>query len=367
MIRLIGARQRSIIDLTTRVLHILPHRGGGGELYIDTLEPLAGYEHVRLPLSATRRPPRALASIAAHWPGAALEARRADLVMTHGDVAGMLSLPMLCAGPSIALTEGLHLLRRATGSRLALVRAGLRAVVRSADRTVIATESERDELAVFVPPRDHDRLLVIANTAPAVSAADRDGARAALGIRDVDVVALYVGQLEQRKDPLTAVRAVGYAADSGRPLVLLVVGDGPLRADVVANAGPAVRTLGYRDDIGPLLAAADIFVMPSAREGQSLAVLEAMRAGLAMVVSDGPGNPEAIGDAGVVVPFGDQRAFADVLARLVDDGDERRRLGAAARRRFAEHHSPERFLATMGALFEELVTAPGRGGGGAPA
>jgi glycosyltransferase involved in cell wall biosynthesis len=94
-----------------------------------------------------------------------------------------------------------------------------------------------------------------------------------------------------------------------------------------------VRPLGHRDDVPSLLAAADLMVMPSAREGLSFAVLEAMGRGLAMVVSDGPGNPEAVGDAGLVVPVGDRVALATALGALATDAALCERLGAAARDR----------------------------------
>jgi glycosyltransferase involved in cell wall biosynthesis len=55
--------------------------------------------------------------------------------------------------------------------------------------------------------------------------------------------------------------------------------------------------------------------------------------GLAMVVADGPGNPEAVGDAGRVLPAGDEAAFAAVLGELTRDEALRARLGAAARER----------------------------------
>ena len=74
-------------------------------------------------------------------------------------------------------------------------------------------------------------------------------------------------------------------------------------------------------------------MLPSRREGLSFAVLEAMGHGLAMVVADGAGNPEAVGDAGLVLPAGDERAFADALARLAADAALRASLGAAARAR----------------------------------
>ena len=54
-----------------------------------------------------------------------------------------------------------------------------------------------------------------------------------------------------------------------------------------------------------------MFVLPSEREGQALAVLEAMAHELPVIVSDGVGNPEAVGSAGVVVPLGDVAALAE--------------------------------------------------------
>jgi glycosyltransferase involved in cell wall biosynthesis len=170
-------------------------------------------------------------------------------------------------------------------------------------------------------------------------------------------VALYLGQLEPRKRPLEAVAAAERAA-AAAPLVLLVAGDGPLAEEVAGHAGPAVRALGFRRDPERLLAAADILVMPSEREGLSLAVLEAMAAGLAPVVSDGPGNPEAVGDAGVVVPVGDVAALASALERLAGDPEERTRLGAAARARAEAEFSIERFLADMRRAFLEVLGQP---------
>ncbi len=98
--------------------------------------------------------------------------------------------------------------------------------------------------------------------------------------------------------------------------MLLVAGDGPQADEVAGLASRAIRPLGFRRDVDRLLVAADIFVLPSTREGLSFAVLEAMAQGLALVVSDGPGNPEAVGDSGIVVPAGDVDAWAAALAAL---------------------------------------------------
>jgi glycosyltransferase involved in cell wall biosynthesis len=331
-----------------RALHVLPHRGGGAEAYLDVLG--AG-ERDRVALSAARTALRAAPSMAARWPAIALRARRADLVHAHGDAAALLTLPLLRARPSVWTTHGLHLLRRRPR-----VAPAVRGVVAATAVTLCCSAAERDELARLVPPALHARLLVVPNGIAAPARVD--GARAELGLGD-EVVALFLGQLEERKDPLTAVRAAGAA-----PVVLLVAGDGPLLPAVRAAAGPGVRVLGFRPDPERLLAAADIFVLPSRREGISFAVLEAMGHGLAMVVSDGPGNPEAVGDAGVVLPAGDVAAFATALTDLAADPVRRAALGAAARERVAREFTVDRLRAGVAAAYEAALKAPSRGAGG---
>jgi glycosyltransferase involved in cell wall biosynthesis len=343
------------------VLHVLPHRGGGAETYIDLLEEIDGYSHERVALSASRSPLAAAPSIALNWPRVWRRARRADLVHVHGDVAAMLCVPMLRRRRAVVTTHGLHFVRRARGARLAAARAGLRAVAASARRVVCTSHAERDELAAIVGPDAVGRLSVIPNAVslpPEPPPGERAAARAELGLRDGDVAALYMGQLEARKDPLTAVAAAERARAQGQPVVLLVAGEGPLEPDVRAHAGDAVRPLGLRPDPQRLLAAVDVFVLPSRREGMSMALLEAMAAGRAVVVSDGPGNPETVGSAGLVTPVGDADALAARLAELAADERARARLGAAARARVAGEFAAERFVARMRALYDEVL-APG--------
>src|SRR6185437_7787989 len=111
---------------------------------------------------------------------------------------------------------------------------------------------------------------------------------------------------DERKDPITAARA---AAKVREPLVFLIAGEGPLRPTLArfAEQHREVRLLGHRSDVDRLLAAADVFVLSSWREGFSYALLEAMSAGVVPVVSDAPGNPEAVGEAGVVFRRGDEQ------------------------------------------------------------
>ena len=255
-------------------------------------------------------------------------------------------------------THGLHLLRRVTGPTRTAVVAGLRVAARAADRVICTSRAERDELAALLPSGTAQRLVVVHNGIDLPAEVDQEqrvAARAELGLEDTEVAALFLGELHERKAPLDAVAAARAARARGAALVLLLAGDGPQAADAEDRAGPAVRPLGFRDDVPRLLAAADLLVMPSAREGISFAVLEAMGRGLAMVVSDGPGNPEAVGDAGVVVPFGDRQALTAALTRLATDHDERVRLGAAARERVRTTFTLERLRAETQEVYRTLV------------
>jgi glycosyltransferase involved in cell wall biosynthesis len=344
------------------VLHVLPHGGGGGETYVDLLAGGSAFAHDRLTLSGGRTPAQAVASLPARWPAVARAARRADVVHVHGDTAMLLALPLLRGRASVVTTHGLHLLRRVRGPVRAGVVQGLRASATAADGVLCTSHAERVELADLLPAPARRRLVVVHNgiaLPPLVDPGVRRAARGELGLAGEDVAALFLGELHERKGPLDAVAAAQVARARGAPLVLLVAGDGPQAAAVRERAGATVRPLGFRSDVGNLLAAADLMVMPSAREGLSFAVLEAMGRGLAMVVSEGPGNPEAVGDAGVVVPVGDRAALATALTRLALDGEERRRLGAAARERVAARFTLEGMREGVDRSYRAALAASG--------
>jgi glycosyltransferase involved in cell wall biosynthesis len=269
-------------------------------------------------------------------------------------------LPLLRFRPSVFTTHGLHFLRRARGVRGRVARAAIRAAAGCAARIVCTSEAERLELAEVVGPHREARLVTVYSGVPVPpepTADDRAAARSALDLEDQTVVALYLGQLEQRKQPLVAVEAASRARENGAPVLLLVAGDGPLADELASRSGPAVRLLGRRDDPERLLTASDVLLLPSAREGLAMAALEAMARGLAVVVSDGPGNPEAVGDAGVVAPLGDVDAWTAALARLASDPDARARLGAAARARVQAEFTVERFRRGIEDVYREALEA----------
>ena len=351
-----------------RVLHILPHPGGGGERVVDRLEEMGGgIEHRRTYLAPTRSPLRAAPGILARRPRLSAEARSADLVHVVGDTAAMIALGPLRERPSVFGTHGLHLMRRVHGPVARAARRRMGSVLRAATVVACTSQAELRELKAIEPGARLELALNGIPLPPPVDAAERERVRAELDLPPDVFAVLFLGELEPRKHPLTAAEAVIELDRSGQRAVLLAAGDGPLRADLERLAGPALRVLGFRDDADRLLAAADAFVMPSEREGLSLAVLEAMGRGLPVVVSDGAGNPEAVGDAGIVVPLGDAAALAEELRRLAADPTRRAQLGDDARRRVEETFTLERWQADMRGVFEAALeagpTVPARAAG----
>jgi glycosyltransferase involved in cell wall biosynthesis len=164
--------------------------------------------------------------------------------------------------------------------------------------------------------------------------------RARVGLPTDRRYVICVARFHPVKDHATLLRAFARVAASAPDTDLLLAGDGPLRPDLqrqVQELGiaPRVSFLGVRDDVPALLKAADIFALTSVSEAASLTLLEAMGAGLPVVVTDVGGNPEIVrsGVEGVLVPRGDVAAAAHAIESLLHDKHLCVRLGAAARQR----------------------------------
>jgi glycosyltransferase involved in cell wall biosynthesis len=194
-------------------------------------------------------------------------------------------------------------------------------------------------------------------------------ARAAVGLDHARPVVGTVGRLEDRKGHdqfLNAIRRLA-ATGNGTSPQGLIVGDGPLRAALEAHAaalGPAgrVRFTGTVADVRPLLAAMDVFVLPSWAEGMSNALMEAMAAGRPVVATAVGGNTEVVSDGktGVLVPPGDPDAIARAVDELLRDPDRATRLGAAARDDVTRRFGARARVAELERLYEERLALRAR-------
>jgi glycosyltransferase involved in cell wall biosynthesis len=193
---------------------------------------------------------------------------------------------------------------------------------------------------------------------PAEPAA-RAAARAAFQLPPEALVLGAVGMLEPRKGHCYLLEAIARLTSGGEAanLVGIIAGDGSLRAKLQHDAeklgiAQRVRFLGRLEDIRTVLAATDIFVFPSLREGLGVAILEAAASGLAIIASDSGGIGEVVEDGvtGILVKPGDSAALARAITRIAAAPRERAAMGQAARTRAEREFA----MSTMAARTVEL-------------
>ncbi len=151
---------------------------------------------------------------------------------------------------------------------------------------------------------------------------------------------LGAGRLAPQKGFATLLAAAASWQDMDPAPRVVIAGEGPLDAELrqqAAAAGVDAWFLGRRDDVPALLAACDVFVLPSHWEGQPLVLQEALRAGAAIVASRAGGIPELAGpEAAYLVAPGDVAQLAAGVRAVLLDPSLAARLRAAALRRAGE-------------------------------
>ena len=187
-------------------------------------------------------------------------------------------------------------------------------------------------------------------------AADRAAARHQLGLDDGPLV-LCVGRLSEHKGQDVLLNAWALAAESAPASQLVLVGEGPARAELESAAPPRVRFAGKREDVDVWVAAADVVAIPSRWEaGLPLVAMEAMARGRSVVAADVAGVREGLeGGCGGVVPIGAAQPLAEALAERLLDPTLVDREGAAGRRRIEERYDLRQTTARMAQLYESVI------------
>ncbi|MBM4300452.1 MAG: glycosyltransferase [Deltaproteobacteria bacterium] len=193
--------------------------------------------------------------------------------------------------------------------------------------------------------------------------------RRELGLPEGSTVIGLVGRLDHwgkgHQELFTAMAQIR----ERHPVHALIVGGGR-RMDEVRRLAESlglagqVHFLGPRRDVPDLLNAMDIFVLPSYSEGVSLALLEAMAAGLPVIATEVGGLPEVVtdGENGLLIPPRDAGALAEALTRLLGASDFAKKLGQNARKHVREHYSLDRLGREINEIYGELVKQKFGGG-----
>lgn len=149
-------------------------------------------------------------------------------------------------------------------------------------------------------------------------------------------IVLTVANLHLYKGHTYLLDAAAALSAEGRAVTLVFAGSGPEEASLrlkAARNNVDLRLLGLRADVRELLAACDMFVLPSLTEGASNAVMESMAAGCPTITTDVGGNGDLVGDAGVVVPREDPDALRGAMKAVLMDGERAEWLRSRARER----------------------------------
>lgn len=186
--------------------------------------------------------------------------------------------------------------------------------------------------------------------------------RNALGVADDTFVILNVARQEFQKGQRHLIEAFARVRQKHPSAILLIAGrtgnaSATLR-EVAGALGDSVRFLGHRDDVPELMAAADVFALPSLWEGLGGVLIEAMALELAIVSSDLAPTREVLaeGTRGLLVPPGEPDALALALARLIADVELRQQLAREGRRAFELHFTLEASAQRLLAVFERTLS-----------
>jgi glycosyltransferase involved in cell wall biosynthesis len=287
----------------------------------------------------------------------AFRAERFDLVHAHNPISGLLARAAArrAGVPRVAYTcHGFLFNQPGPAWRRGLALGLELAAGRLTD--VFMTVSE-EETADARRLRIHPRATAVLNGRdPAVFRPDgaaRADVRSELGAGPDACVVVVVSRLVRHKGHPELLRAmedvpgaelwvVGdrLPTDHGEPLE-------PHFARAEAALGPRLRRLGYRHDVARLLAASDVFALPSHFEGLPMSVIEAMLTGLPVVATNvrGPREQVADGETGFLVPPFETAPLAEALRRLAADPALRARMGEAGRARALERYTEAKVVA----------------------
>ncbi len=212
---------------------------------------------------------------------------------------------------------------------------------------------------------DPERIVVVKSSVDPgalVPARPRAVVRAEFGLRDDETALLVLASLVHRKGVDVLIEALAHLSPGVGEWRLLVAGDGPERSSLKERARTLlpgrVLFLGRRDDKADLLAACDVFCLPSRAEGLGVAALEAMAVGKPVVATRVGGLGEAVieGRTGILAQPGDAASLTAKLDLVLRERSLRERLGDNGPARVAEGYLADQMVEAYERIYGEVLS-----------
>jgi len=195
-----------------------------------------------------------------------------------------------------------------------------------------------------------------------ISPEERETVRREIGLAPGDVAVGSMGELTRQKGYRYLLEAVPEILKANPAVKFLIAGEGEVKYSLLAlrdklGVKSQVSFLGFREDVPRLLAAFDLFVLPSLWEGLPVALIEAMAAAKPIVATDVDGNCEVIGrdEAGIAVEPRNPPALARALLELIGNPELRRRMGLKGRKRAEELFDVRIMIKNYEELYEDCL------------
>jgi glycosyltransferase involved in cell wall biosynthesis len=275
-----------------------------------------------------------------------------DVVVAHGSDALKYLVPALVGLPTSLVYYAIGTYAGSPDRRLQVE---LWRFLSARARVVAACGEEVQQECVQLLKRPKDRVVLVSNGRDPQLFHPRESV-----VARSEPVVTFVGALAPTKRPDRFIEMVAALRQAGHPLRAQIIGDGPLRDELVAPANVAgVELLGLRADVPALLRAADVIVFPSlpAGEGMPGVLIEAGLSGVPVVATAVPGVRTILadGETGLVVGIDDLAALVTATARLLAEPQLRTAMGAAARDRCAARFSLTAVAAGWLSLLQPLL------------
>lgn len=297
--------------------------------------------------------------------GKLIRLNKIDLIQSH-------EFTMNCYATLAAKRAGIPIVCTAHGKNYYPERYYRRWAYRWAARNASAFVAVSENLKMFLCKEigvRNDEILTILNGVDLNHfdnpSYDRGPIRASLGIANKMHVVITVAALFKVKGHIDLLNAASRLCQSRKDIVFLIVGEGSLEESLREQTknlriSNNVKFLGFRSDVPQLLAASDVFVLPSYSEGMPISIIEAMAAGLPIVATNVGGIPEVVenGANGYLVEPGEPEALANKISTIVANRDVARCFGTNSRDRARSKFRLKRMISEYERLYERALNLP---------